>query len=437
MKFKIIRTLPALIILSGFLVVSCSSGSIIDYPELYKQQVWDWEDRLIEDPNDFEALKQLGMYYSQIKEHETARLHIDKALNMQPDDPALILYKGINLEFFNKQDEALEYYKKYSEVPEDSPFREVLEGRFLWAKRQQGYSDVKLMIQQEDQLSIAEVSPNTMAVFPLIYQGINPDYVPLSRGFSEMVSIDLAKIPRLTILERIRIQAVLDELKFAQSGYVDQSTAPRSGKILRAGTIVSGDYDITDDGKFKINLGSWDTQTTERKSWVNKSGSLDEFFILQKEVVFAFLEKNGINLTQQERESIAYIQTQNLESFLAYSKGLLLEDAGKFNEASIQYQRASQIDPQFQIAADKFKASGLMSKSSGSKEDMVDVLKTNYAAVKNETINIIENRIQSMVTNIVSSFIQGIDFRSLTENESFLNLFIDVLPLPPLPPTGQ
>lgn len=406
----------------------------MDYPELYKEQVQGWEQRLSEDPNDFEALRNLGMYYSQIKDHQTAGEHIDRALSIKPDDPALILYKGVNLEYYGKQDEAVEYYKRYTEVPSSSPYREVIEGRFLWIKRQKDYADVKLMIQQEDEISTAEISENTMAVFPLIYQGINPDYVPLSRGFSEMVSIDLAKIPRLTILERIRIQAVLDELKFSQSGYVDQSTAPRSGKILRAGTIVSGDYDITDQGNFKINLGSWDTQTTERKSWVNKSGNLSDFFVLQKEVVFAFLEKSGIDVTLQEKESIAIIPTQNLESFLAYSKGLLLEDAGKFNEASLEYQRAAQIDPQFSIAGNKFKSSQMISKSGGSTEDIVSVLRVEDAVVRNEQINITENRIQNTSSNINSTFTQGIDSRSPAEES---NVTIITSPLPPPPPPPQ
>lgn len=418
-------------ILSFIIFYSCSSGPVIDYPELYREQVLEWENRVRENPDDFEAQRNLGMYYSQIKEHNIAKDYIDRAITIKPDDPAAILYKGVNLEHFGKPGEAVEYYKRYVDVPESSPYREVMEGRFLWIKRQTDYADVKLMIQQEDQISSAEISPNTMAVFPLIYQGINPDYVPLSRGFSEMVSIDLAKIPRLTILERIRIQAVLDELKFAQSGYVDESTAPRSGRILRAGTIVSGDYDVTDQGNFKINLGSWDTQSTERKSWVNKSGKLEDFFVLQKEVVFAFLENNGIDLTLQEKESIATIPTQNLESFLAFSKGLLLEDAGKFNEASLEYQRAAQIDPQFSIAGDKVKTSSMISKSGGSTDDIVSVLRVEDAVVKNNQINITENRTQSTSTNMNSTFTQGIDSRSPAEES---NVTIITAPLPPPPP---
>ena len=275
----------------------------MDDPDIYKNQVREWIDRTAKNFQDFEAFKNLGIYYVQAKENEKAGYYLNRALEENPNDPALILYKGINLEFFNNQGEALNCYQRFSEVPEDSPYRDLLEGRYLWLKRQQAYSDIDSLA-KEEQLSFENVSDSTIAVFPLIYYGTNKDYTPLSRGFSEMVRIDLAKVKNLTVLERIRIQAVIDELKFSQSSLVDQSTAPRAGKLLKAGTIVSGDYDISEKREFKINLGSWDVQSSERKSWVNESGDLGDLFELQKRVVFAFLEKNGIELTQEEKEFV-------------------------------------------------------------------------------------------------------------------------------------
>ncbi|MDO8549594.1 MAG: CsgG/HfaB family protein, partial [Ignavibacteria bacterium] len=385
---------------SAMFFTSCSSGSIMDDPELYKSQVNEWTDRINKDSNDFEAFKNLGIYYMQVKEHVKARYYLDHALEENPADPALLLYKGINLEFFNKPKEAISYYEKFDQVPFDSPYRELLEGRYLWLKRQSVYSEVDSLAKEEEQLSFENVSPSTFAVFPLMYHGFNEDYVPLSRGFSEMISIDLAKIKNLTVLERIRIQAVIDELKFSQSPAVDQSTAPRAGKLLKAGTIVSGDYDISEEKEFKINLGSWDVQTSERKSFVNVSGELEDLFELQKRVVFSFLEKNGIELTQEEKEAIAYIPTQNLEAFLFYSKGLLQEDAGNFKEAESFYQNAIQIDPNFNAAGNKLETTQSIGKSSGTTEQMITSLRTNDPVIKDQSsVNIVSNRQQNLGNN--------------------------------------
>ncbi len=403
----------------------------MDDPELSKSQVNDWTDRINKNQHDFEALKNLGIYYMQVKDNQKARYYLDHALEENPSDPALFLYKGINLEFFNKPEDAMSYYQKFDKVPLDSPYRELLEGRYLWLKRQKIYSEVDSLAKAEDQSSFENASVSTLAVFPLMYHGVNENYVPLSRGFSEMISIDLAKVKDLTILERIRIQAVIDELKFSQSSAVDQSTAPRAGKLLKAGTIVSGDYDISEEQEFKINLGSWDVQTSERKSFVNVSGKLEDLFELQKRVVFSFLEKNGIELTQEEKESIAFIPTQNLNAFLSYSSGLLQEDAGNFKEAETFYQNAIQIDPNFNAAGDKLETTQSIGKSSGTTDQLITSLRTSDPVIVDQSsINIVYNRQQNLGNNISTNFVQGIDSRNPAQDQG-LNL---ALPEPPPPP---
>lgn len=429
-----------LFLLSGVILNSCSSGSLYDNPELYRSQVQGWIDRTLKDPHDFEAIKNLSIFYIQTHDNDKARYYLGEALDINQNDPELLFYKGLNLEFYNEPDKAITYYSKYKDVPEESPFREMMEGRYLWIKRQQDYSDVKVLIDKEKELSFQNISDSTMAVFPLIYHGINKDYAPLSRGFSEMISIDLAKLKEIRVLERVRIQAVLDELKLSQSLSVDQSSAPRMGKLLSAGTIVSGDYDVTDNGDFKINLGSWKVETSQRKSWVNKSGSLKDLFTLQKQVVFAFLQENGFNLTQEEKESIAYIPTQNLDAFLAYSRGLLEEDSGNFTQANDFFRQAVNLDPGFNDAGDKLHSSQSIGKTEGSKENVVATLKTTHPVVKNEMINLSASRTQQLGNNITSNFVQGVDSRSPAQQVSEK---IDLtqppetqLPEPPPPPGG-
>ncbi|HEY6906702.1 MAG TPA: CsgG/HfaB family protein [Ignavibacteriaceae bacterium] len=427
-------TIIGCLILSGMLLSSCSSGTIMDNPEMYKNQVRGWIDRTLVDPKDFDAVKNLSVYYMQTHNNDKARYYLGEALDIKPDDPELIFYKGLNLEFYNQPDKAISFYEKYKEVPEDSPYRELLEGRYLWIKRQQNYSDVSSLIQNEKDLTFNNVSDSTMAVFPLIYDGTNKDYAPLSRGFSEMVSIDLAKLKDITVLERVRIQAVLDELKLSQSKEVDQSTAPRVGKILKAGTIVSGDYDVTENGDFKINLGSWEVETSQRKSWVNKSGSLKDLFVLQKQVVFAFLQENGFQLTQEDKEKIAYIPTQNLEAFLAYSKGLQEEDAGNYQQAEGFFNQASQLDPHFQDAGSKLQSTQSISKSGGTKEDLVTTLRKTLPVVQNEMINLTASRSTQLGNNITANFVQGVDSRSPAQEASEQVGLTQELPSPPPPP---
>lgn len=431
MKSTIKNLFKVFLILILIQFAACTSGSLLDDPVEARQQAAEWENELVKNPDDFEMRRNLCIYYVQVKDHERAKYHLQQAVVQNPEDPAINFYHALNLEFFNQPDEAIQVYNKYANYPEDSPYRDLMEGRLIWLNRDKAYSETKSLFQEEENLSVLDVSDNTLAVFPLIYQGTDVTYVPLSRGFSEMVSIDLSKVKQLRVLERVRIQAVLDEIKFSQTSLVDQSTAPRAGKILKAGTIVSGDYDVTKNGYFRINLGSWDSQTSLRKSWVNESGSMDDFFRLQKAVVFAFLKANGIELTKTEMEEISLIPTQNLQAFLSYSKGLLSEDAGNYKQAETYFNDAINLDPQFNNAQNKAEVNQKLSSSGGTKESVVTTLQSADPVTQSQFTQLVNNRASSTGNNITSSFIQGIDSRNPASEESPNR---PVLPLPPPPP---
>src|SRR5690606_18943140 len=82
-------------------------------------------------------------------------------------------------------------------------------------------------------------------------------------------------------------------------------------------------------------------------------GALDELFALEKGIVLDVLDRLGVTLTAAERERFDHVPTRNLEAFLAYSRGLLEEDAGRYGEAAEFYAEAVALDPGFAEAAEK------------------------------------------------------------------------------------
>jgi hypothetical protein len=58
-------------------------------------------------------------------------------------------------------------------------------------------------------------------------------------------------------------------------------------------------------------------------------------------------------LTTAERHAIEERPTRSLQAFLAYSKGLRLEDEGKYQEASRSFGEAARLDPSFGAASVK------------------------------------------------------------------------------------
>jgi len=58
----------------------------------------------------------------------------------------------------------------------------------------------------------------------------------------------------------------------------------------------------------------------------------------------------GITLTKAERDAIEEVPTENLMAFLAYARGLDLEDRGRAQEAREAYRQAVDLDSDFREA---------------------------------------------------------------------------------------
>jgi tetratricopeptide (TPR) repeat protein len=418
-----------------FLLYSCSTTEI-QQGEVKQEDILKLENTVKNDSLNIEALKKLSILLVRAHQNEKAKYYLTKALYHLPDDDALLFHQGLNFEFLNDTLSAINYYSRYKDTPVLSPYRKLMEGRYLLLNRDLVYKDIKNIVEEEKSLKITNIPSNTLAVFPLTYNGSDNKYAPLSRGLSEMLSIDLAKVKMLTVLERIRLKAILDELKFGQSALVDKNTAPRMGKLLSASLLYSGSFDITDGSDLKMDINSWNIKKNKMGNWLDKSGKLDDIFLLEKDLVFEIIDQLGINLTQQEKEQIQYIPTKNINAFLEYSKGLEAEDNGQYDAAAAYYQNAVDIDPDFKEASAKGEVTSDISSMQGNTEEILgktEELGVSKTEISSGNENIIQNRLDLLGGDIRSSFDQRIEKRAAPQEAATTN-GIEELPPPPSPP---
>jgi len=397
--------------------------------EDYQDNIMQLTDRLNKNPDDYNALRELSKILVRTNQNDQAQQFLAKAEMQNPNDPEILFYTGLNFEFLDNKKSALEYYKKFNEVPLLSNYKKLMEGRYLWLSREMVYQDIQIRLTQEKELESERISPNSIAVFPLNYQGDDDSFAPLSRGLSEMISIDLGKVKQLTILERIRIQALKDELALGQTPIIDPTSAPRMGKLLGASRILSGSFNVYDKERLFINLGSWDVQSSQTKEWINKDGNLDAFFQIEKELVINYLERIGIELTPEERADIQLIPTQNLEAFLSFCKGLEMEDAGHYDRASSFFKAAANIDPNFETARTKSESANSMSYGGGAKERITGVIPIDERIRPSER-NLVNERLDALSKGVRLNFIPGLDNRKPAQEKDIAT----ALPDPPLPP---
>lgn len=219
--------------------------------------------------------------------------------------------------------------------------------------RQALAEEARLAIQAEASLSTLPAVPNTIAVLPWTYLGTDPELKPLERGLAHLLVTDLAKVGRLTLLERTRVQALTDELALTDSARVAPATAARSGRLLRAADVLQGAIHETGRGTVRLDASVVATSTSTIRATGTASDRLDQLFTLEKVIVFDLLDRMGVTLSPAERRAISERPTADLQAFLAFSRGLEAEDRGDAAAAARFFESASARDPGFRAARNR------------------------------------------------------------------------------------
>src|SRR6476659_2878529 len=213
--------------------------------------------------------------------------------------------------------------------------------------RRQLADDARQAIERERTLGAVAGPPTTVAVLPLRFSGSDSSLRPLERGFAELLTTDLSRSSKLTVVERARIQTLLDELALQRSGQTDASTNVRAGRLLRAGRVVQGSILQVGGSELRVDAAVLDVPTTEVRGTTSGEDQLDQLFDLEKRIALGLFNQLGVTLTVAERNAIEQRPTRALAAFLAYSRGLTAEDDGRFDDAGRFYRDAIRLDPGF------------------------------------------------------------------------------------------
>ncbi len=316
-----------------------------------------WISALKENPNNVEALKQIGVYCFDNGKTEIALRCWNRVYKLQALDDQAWYYLGRLLEMKNKKTQALSFYGRYGETSKSSPFKKLLEGRYRLLSRETVKNEMRALLAQEDNLGGQPASPNTVAVFPFEARGAGAKLSPIGKGMAEMVMTDLSQINSLKVVERLRVQALMDEINLGQTGLVAEENAPAFGKMLKAGKMVYGGFTLENKNRLAFNVTFADAVQNTFSEPMEFNDTMANLFLIEKDAVFKIIDQMGISLNPQERERIQRVPTKNLLAFANYCMGLEMEDKGEFGKAGQFYQKSLQLDPNFSTAEQKLQAS--------------------------------------------------------------------------------
>jgi TolB-like protein len=308
-------------------------------------------------PDDAAAsLRLLKAYYAAGRFAE-ARQTAATTLRLRPQDDEADVYLGLSYEGLARFDSARAVYSALLASQPRKALHHLLVGRLAIVTREELVADARHAVASESLLASTPADPHTVAVMPFHYVGSDSTFQPLERGLAALVVTDLSRVHELRVVERARLQALLDELKLAESGRLDPATGARSGRLLSAGQVVEGQFATEPASQVRIDA----TVVRAADAQVAASGSnadqLQALFDVEKTVVLQLLSQLGIALTPAESVAISERPTRDIEAFLLYSRGLEATDRGDFTAAAAAFSAAARRDPSFGAATQQAAAS--------------------------------------------------------------------------------
>jgi tetratricopeptide (TPR) repeat protein len=324
-----------------------SRGEIYMKQGNYDKAINEFKQSLERNPNDPVTLSSAGVAYYAKGDYDQAITYLQQAKKADPKHIDAYVYLGMAYEQQGKYQEAMSEYDSCLALQPDRAVAKKLERRQTFLSREIAQDSAKKALQNEIMLvsNVSKIPDNTVAVTDFTNVGQIKELDLLGKGLAAMLMTDLSKAKALTVVERMKLESLFNEMKLEG---VDANTASKPGMLLGAGKIVTGSF-LSLNGK-SIDIVSSLTMTKTKTSRPSKSvsGGVERLFELEKELALGIIDDMGIVLTETERDAIIKrVPTKSFDAFMAYSRGLYYEDKGMYKEASQEYEKAISIDPNF------------------------------------------------------------------------------------------
>jgi TolB-like protein len=205
----------------------------------------------------------------------------------------------------------------------------------------------------EQGLDASSLAPHSVGVPPFDVAIQDTMLSPLGYGLADLLMTDLARSANLQVVDRLRLDAVLQEIHLVEAGRVDTTSAPRVGRLIRARQLVLGGLSQRSAGEFAIDARIADVTTGEVRTAVAATAKLEDILRAEKELAFELFDQFNVSLTPAERAAVEQLPTKNVAALLAYSRGVRFQVEGRYEAAAREYRQAVQLDPGFKPAAER------------------------------------------------------------------------------------
>lgn len=332
----------AVLATTGCATLGVGASGPADIPELQR--------RVEVEPDNGRLHLALAAAQAEVGRCDRAVILARRGRTLLPADPAGPLVLGQCLEEAGEYGNALNLYAQFIFDHGDAPGAGAVEGRRMVALQAQARQMAQSAV--ENELILAPAEPETVGILPFVVDGAEA-YQPLSVGLAHMLTTDLALLRRFPLVERVQLDALLQELELAPE-LIDPATAARTGRLMRASRMILGTVSVPSDAEARLG-GSIVLETGEVAEPLAMEGALEDILSLEKELAINIAESLGYQLSEAERQRILENRPGSLAAFLSFSRGLLAEGLGEYDAAAAFYGAALSSDPNYGEAQTKLR----------------------------------------------------------------------------------
>ena len=346
--------LSAVVFLFLMLFSGCARGPGQETTRALSEGCWrdaipNLEEQISRSPGDGALHRELGRAYLGVGRYEEAVAELRAARDFIPRDRSIPLLLGLCYEGRNDWNKAIHAYRSYPGSKGKSNVARAVRGRITRLVRRV-YAERAEAILQEP----GEMSGGLLAVRYFEVLAEAEAYGHLGKGLAEQLISDLSQIEGVHIVARLSYEELSKEVERARSRGLDPLATNSLDAMLGAGWSLGGTIlprEERDEIRFDFFLVN--NITGEVLAPTSLSGSLSEFFDLEKRIVFEVSETLGVPPSAEERKQIGEVPTTNFKAFLSYCNALDAEDRGDNERARTLFRQAVRLDPGFRLAEER------------------------------------------------------------------------------------
>lgn len=177
----------------------------------------------------------------------------------------------------------------------------------------------------------------------------------LTGGLAEMFAMSFAEFSDLKVVERDRLDALLEELQLSDRGV---TTAVRAGRLLGAQIMVFGSVIQQDERTGILLVRAVNVETSEIIGFVQMNGRPKDYFQKVGTLAKELSVKLDLVLTPEVQRQLDQVGSASADALTMYAKGLYHLDVHDYATAYQFFEKACQLDPNFAEARHKLEVYG-------------------------------------------------------------------------------